>query len=103
MYYFSGKIKCLECGGNYRGKMQRSKTVYICSTYNKDSTKCRRYVLKEEDLIDTVRKHIEIYKGKRIDDSFEQYVKIIEVKGSGYTIIYADSTVSILDPNRAKY
>lgn len=83
--------------------MQRNKAVYICSTYNKDSTKCRRYVLKEEDLIDTVRNHVEIYNNKQIDSDFEEYVKTIEVEANGYKILYTDGTSSILDSNRAKY
>lgn len=48
---FSRKIKCNHCGKNYKGKKERKRRVYICSSYD-NFGKCKREVLTEEFLVD---------------------------------------------------
>lgn len=98
MYIFGdGLIKCLNCSGKYRGKQNRSKKIYICSTYSKSSSKCTRYVIDEEFLIYTTKKHLSL-KGLNVEDSnLTYYIKSIEVKGRSYTIFYKDNTTSFIN------
>jgi hypothetical protein len=103
MYQFAGLIKCLECGKNYRGKKQRDKPVYICATHSRDSSKCIRIVLKEEELIYVVSKHVAL-QGNSIKGELSEYVKTIEVnRQGGYQILFKDSTRSIIDPDSSEY
>jgi hypothetical protein len=98
MYIFgNGMIRCLNCNGKFIGKRQREKIVYICSTYNKDSSKCSpRVTVTEEDLIYTTSKHLAI-QGKRVASSLSDYVKSIDVKGKGYIINYNDGSKSVIN------
>jgi hypothetical protein len=98
MYTFgNGLIKCLNCGAKFRGKKQRDKIVYICSTYNKDSSKCSpKVTLTEEDLLYTTSKHLAL-QGKRVAAGVSEYIKLIEVKGKGYIIHYNDGSKSIIN------
>jgi RecJ-like exonuclease len=98
MYQFGkGLIKCLNCGGKFVGKRQREKMVYICGTYNKNSSKCfPKVTLTEEDVSYTISKHLAI-QGKRVDGSITDYVRWIEVEGKGYKIIYKDGSTSIIN------
>ena len=34
IYPFRGKLRCMDCGKNYRRKTVRNGTIWICSTYN---------------------------------------------------------------------
>jgi RecJ-like exonuclease len=95
----NGLIKCKNCGGRFRGKKQREKVVYVCSTYNKASSKCSpRVTLAQEDLEYTIRKHMDINCIK-IELELSYYVKSINVHGKGYTVIYKDGSTSIINPN----
>jgi hypothetical protein len=103
MYQFSGLIKCLNCSGNFRGKKQRDNLVYICATHSRDSKKCIRIVLKEEELIYVVSKHVAL-QGKSIKGELSEYVRTIEVnRHGGYVILFADGSRSIIDPNSSEY
>jgi CRISPR/Cas system-associated protein Csm6 len=105
MYQFSGLIKCLNCSSNFRGKQQRDKKVYICSLHSRDSSKCIRNVIREEELIYVVSKHIEL-QGKSINGELSEYVKLIEVnKQGGYIVYYKDKSgsKSIIDPDSQEY
>jgi hypothetical protein len=62
MYEYSGKIFCLHCSGKFRGKMQRTKKVYICGTRNKRSDECVRFVLEENEINDVIKRHYKIMK-----------------------------------------
>ncbi len=98
MYLFgNGLIKCKNCQSTFRGKKQRDKTVYICNTYNKDSSKCSpKVTLTEEDLIYTISKHLAL-QGKRIDGDISNHVQSIEVQGRGYLIVYKDGSESVIN------
>lgn len=104
MYLFgNGLIKCLNCGQNYRGKKQRNQVVYICQSYHRDKKKCQRFVLKEEDLLDVITKHMQIEnrwgdQGGSLDpERLVSLVKCIEVKDRKYVITYKDGKESIID------
>jgi RecJ-like exonuclease len=93
----NGLIRCNNCGGRFRGKKQREKIVYICSTYNKDSSKCSpKVTLTEEDLTYTISKHLAI-QGKNIKGDILEFVKCIEVEGKGYQITYKDGSKSVIN------
>ena len=49
---FSRKIKCKHCGKNYKGKKERGRRIYICSSYDNGTGNCKREVLSEEDLVE---------------------------------------------------
>jgi hypothetical protein len=59
MYFFSKKIKCLDCEGNYRGINERGKRKYICSYYHNYRT-CTRWKVEESFLIELIYNHYEI-------------------------------------------
>jgi len=107
-YLFSGKIKCLNCLQNYRGKMQRGKPVYICSGYHNKKSNCKRFLIREEDLIEMVNKRISIQNRYGIFFANDPlgYVSVIEVNGEEgkYVINYVDSKeYSITSKNHIKY
>ena len=59
---FSGKIKCKHCGKNFKGKKERTRRVYVCSTYD-NYGKCKREVVHQSDLIELLL--------RRYGDDFE--------------------------------
>ena len=66
MYLFSGKIKCQNCGKNFKGITERGKKKYICAGYaNYGKDFCTRLKIDEDKLIYLVNTHIEIQKLKR--------------------------------------
>lgn len=101
---FKGLIKCLNCGKNFKLKMERKQPNYICggfSNYGKEF--CERFSIKEEELIYTIVKHYEI-QGKKIEGNVADYVSTIEVKDRGYKIYYKDgSHPSIINNNEEEY
>lgn len=107
MYQFSGLIICLECGKRFRGKLERSKRIYICSGYsNYGKDFCERNQIEEADLIYLVEKHLfitkkEVGEGKTLRD----YVKSIELSDKNKTIEikYNDKTFTLISPARQIY
>ena len=99
-YLFSSKIRCLDCGKNYRGKTERKNKLYICSTYTK-SGKCYRFQIKENELLDVVDKHINLF--NIITNDKLEYVREITVKEKTITIYYTDLTQSTLSANHIIY
>lgn len=99
----NGLIKCLNCGKNYRGKKQRNKVVYICSTYNRDSSKCMRFVIEEEELLDVIKHHVDIKNQwetiieAKTEKELSNLVELVEVKDGGYRIIYKSGGESIIN------
>lgn len=102
MYQLSGKIKCLGCGKNFRGKKYRNKNVYICSGYSNGQTECELFKIDEEELLYTISKHLAIL-GRRVEGSLGEHVHIVEVKERSFTIYYTDGSKSIIEPNRLIY
>lgn len=108
MYLFSGKIKCMDCKKNFRGKKQRGKSVYICNGYHNKQTNCKRFVLKEEDLLETIHKHFVIknrWGDLKIDNEMER-VEYIEAysEDEKYIIKYEDEKEkSIISKNHVKF
>lgn len=105
-YQFSGLIKCIDCGYNFRGKMQRKNPHYICSGYNNSKSKCNRFSIPEKDIIDAIERHFIIHKRNiEVGKEFRDYIKKIEVYNSkrGYVIRYKSGETSILMPNRIKF
>jgi hypothetical protein len=119
MYIFSKKIKCLDCGGNYRAIKERGKNKYICSTYNNYRT-CTRWKLNEEYLAELVNNHYytELIKQMVITAKNKKEsrpiltpaeimnrVEQIEVspKNQSFTIYYKDNTFTKITPFREIY
>lgn len=101
-YLFSRKIKCGYCSKNHRGKTEKNKKVYICSTYsNRGKDYCKRNQIDEDELIYIIVKHLKIQK---IDiNKIEKYVDIIEIEEGSIKIKYVDDTESILNGSRVIY
>jgi hypothetical protein len=119
MYLFSGKIKCLDCNGNYRALKERGKSKYICSKYHNYRT-CERYMLSEDYLYELVEHHYHIIliKSGVIDGRSRKVVKPeiepeelmkrvvrIEVspKNKTFTIYYTDDTKTKISPTHDAY
>jgi len=108
IYQFgNGLIKCVDCGKNYRGKLERKKCCYICGGYSNKQTQCIRYQIEEEQLIYITTKHLSL-RGRQVEEgrTLKDYIERIEVSGGEKTIkIYyiGDSTISIVSPNRLLY
>lgn len=73
MVLFSRKIKCKHCGKNFKGKKERKRRVYICSSYD-NTGNCKREVLSEEFLIDLLIRRY----GKDFEVSKENIQSIVE-------------------------
>jgi hypothetical protein len=102
-HQFRGLIKCLNCGKNYKTKTERKKPVYICSGFaNYGKEFCSYFPLQEEDLSYTVTKHL-MLQNKRIESSLSEHVQVIEVKNTGYRILYNDGTESLINWNGSEY
>ena len=98
-YEYSGKVKCIDCSSNFRGKKQRDVRVYICSGYNSGKSECKRFAIREDELTGVVEKHRKIVEK-------DSNVHLIEVYNSeeGYVIKYDDGTHdSIMNKNHLKY
>ena len=102
-HLFRGLIKCLNCGKNYKTKIERKKPIYICSGFaNYGKNFCSYNPITEEDLVYTITKHLEL-KNRKITKSLNEYVKVIEVKGNGYRVIYKDGDESKINWNDGEY
>ncbi|WP_082660752.1 zinc ribbon domain-containing protein [Paenibacillus naphthalenovorans] len=104
MYQFgNGLIKCLNCGGKYRGKQLRNHKAYTCSTYQKKGTlACSNFTIKEEEIAHIVSTHLKL-KGVRVEGSLGEHVQVIEVRDRGYRIYYKDGTNSVVNDNSSPY
>lgn len=104
-YLFSKKIKCNYCGKNHRGKTEKSKKVYICSTYsNKGKAYCKRNQIDEEELVYIIVKHLEIQKVEILDvKEIGKYVNRIEMEEGKVKILYVDNSESFLSGNKVIY
>lgn len=98
---YKGLINCLNCGKNYKHKLIKGRSYYICSGYaNYGKTFCTNFTISEEEINETIHRHIELVQNKRIDKSLTEYIKSVEVIGEGYKIHYKDNTVSLMNcPN----
>ena len=45
------KIRCTNCNSNYRFIKERGVNKYVCSGYSRQISDCKRYVIKEENLL----------------------------------------------------
>lgn len=100
-----GLIKCMSCGGKYRGKKLRNKLAYSCSTYEKKGKDAcsNNFKVREDDLIHIVSTHLKL-KNVRVEGSLGEHVTTIEVSEKGYKIFYkGDGSVSIVNDNSTPY
>lgn len=83
-----------------RGKIERNKNVYLCSSYSKLSSSCLRFPVHESELIKIIDAHLK-FKQVKVDGELSDYVKIVEVDPVGKTqkIIYTDGSYSLLTQN----
>lgn len=105
-YHFSRLIKCMDCGQNYRGKKDRGVSIYICSGYHNKKSNCKRFPLKESELIDTICQHLYKINGiTELKREIGEYIKRIYVYTSEkkYIIKYIDGTESIISNNYIKF
>jgi hypothetical protein len=95
---FKGLVKCLNCNKNFKRKLERKKSILVCSGYaNYGKQFCAYNPISEEELILAISKHLAVL-GRRIEGEIKGVVDKIEVKnGVGYTIYYKDGSKSIVD------
>jgi len=121
MYYFSKKIKCLDCGKNYKGMKQRKRIVWTCAGYsNYGKEFCSRFKIDQDKLLELVYNHYDLtlVKSGKIDGSGKKIVKPnvsveelmervdrIEVspKDMSFTIFYIDNSSTFISPNHHSY
>lgn len=99
----NGLIKCLQCGGKYRGKKIREHKSYTCTTYQKlGKNACTNFMIKEEEIVHIASTHITL-NGKSVEKPLEEYIRVVEVLDKGYTIIYMDGSKSVVNDNQSPY
>lgn len=91
---FSRKIKCLNCGKNYKAKRERQKISYVCGNYD-NYGKCKREVIKQQFLIDLLQrrygKDFEISK-----DNIQEIVESVEIKNKETFTINLQNDIPII-------
>lgn len=78
MILFSRKIKCENCGKNFKAKRQRGKIGYICGGYD-NYGECKREVIYQPMLIELLRRRY----GEDLDiskNNIQNFVEEITVK-----------------------
>lgn len=108
MYLFSKRIKCLDCGSNFTGKKARGKSTYICGGYHNNKSNCKRFLVREDELVEVVNKHFDIkfINNQIVTEDRVGMVKSIEVKNEqgSYTINYnGNDYSSIIKSDHIKY
>ena len=73
--YFLKKIKCMKCGRKHKGKLYRSKRVYICSTHDNYKS-CERRKVNEDELLLLLNMR---YGEELSDDEIKTKVENVEV------------------------
>lgn len=119
MYFFSKKIKCLNCQGNFKGITERGTQKYVCTNYANHRT-CIRHVVDQNKLIYLAHKHIEVERLKvgiglggrqKKGESditvseIKEYVSHIHIDPNSMTIeiFYADETKTYVSDSRISY
>jgi len=91
---FKKKIVC-SCGKFYNGKLEGNSYNYICSGY-KNYKSCKRHVIHESDLINIIRKHLELSGRANISlEELSSNVMLIRVADGRITIEYCDGSESL--------
>lgn len=113
-YLFSKKIKCKVCQHNYRGVKERNKRKYFCSGYHNHNL-CKRYIIREEQLLELILNHQEIERNRNNTSSIENYtyftstirdrVDTITIDSNNNTIhiLYINNTETLITPNHHMY
>jgi len=111
LYIFSKKIKCLSCGGNFRGIRERNKPKYVCSTYH-NHRKCVRKVIEEGLIVSLINDHKdiqlnrpELYNSFHVEQDMNNYLKQITFNPdtNELTIYYTDGTKSYFSDTQQTY
>lgn len=98
---FSKKIKCANCNKNFKGKKQRGKRIYVCSSYDNGVGDCDREAIYESELVELLTRR---YGGdfKVSGESVRKTVEKIVVKDkwnikidlkNDKPIVYSDSFI----------
>lgn len=93
MVLFSKKIKCLNCGKNFKSKLERNKKrVYVCSNYD-NYGKCKREIIHQDFILELLDKRFE----KRLsNEEIKEVVKSIEVKNKNEFVIHLENEEPII-------
>lgn len=99
-HIFTSLINCDSCGKKYNFKNNNGTYEYICQTRkNKGKNACNAQILKEDFLLDIVKKHCNLLEKKFSESKVKLFVKEIKVGVNNLKILYRDGTVSKIDEN----
>lgn len=102
--YWKKLIHCNSCSERlnkevyYNIKRDRGSIYLLCSR-RKNYNDCDEPILKEEDLLYYVNKHLEMQGKKFAIEKLKLYVLRIDVKNSEKIIRYRDGTISKISEN----
>lgn len=89
-YAFTGKIKCGNCGKNYKRKVTASRVVWICSTFSKFGKKeCASKQIPDETLC-TITAEVLGTPTFEIKKFEEEIAQIVVPKANHLTFIFKD-------------
>lgn len=117
---FTKKIKCTDCGKNFRGVTERGTKRYICSGYHNYRI-CTRWKIDEDLLLELARNHYEIeliksgiitVEKRKLSQSPQITLETLlgrvdrveaSAKDKVLRIQFKDGTASMLSPNHDAY
>lgn len=95
MIIFSRKIKCSNCGKNFKAKKERGRRVYVDSSYD-NYGKCKRNVFSQDYFTALVRHRY----GGISDAEIRERVKLVEIRDKDhFTIHFKDDSPIIFGEN----
>ena len=102
MILFSKKIKCLNCGKNFKSKKERSgRRIYLCSSYDNGIGNCKREVLLEGEILWLLDRR---FKRRLSEKEIKESVKLIEVENKNkFTIFLKNDEPIILGDNYIQF
>lgn len=104
MDYFKGIIKCQICGGNYNKKFNNGQEEFLCATKkNYGRIKCDSRNIKQQFLVDIIKKHCELNGKSFTIEKTKLFVKLIKIDNDGIKILYKDGTTSEIANNSIRF
>mgnify|MGYP003553179156 CR=1 FL=1 len=73
---FSRKIKCQNCGSSFYKKVERGKTKYLCSKYNKTG-ECVRNTISEDFLVELIERRL----GRKVNqEAIDKNIQMVMIE-----------------------
>lgn len=77
---FKGKIICGHCSKKHRYKRERGKINYTCSLYDRDSSKCRRNKVSQQEILELLENRKKRLLTQEEIDRLVDYIMVTEDK-----------------------